>query len=396
MESPAARPDDPLGAFTDEHIVVVGGGAGPLAGPRFGLKDLYDVAGFVTRAGSPDWARTHGPAAETAPAARVLLDAGATLVGKTHTDELAYSLLGENAHYGTPTNPNAPGRVPGGSSSGSASAVAGHLVDFSVGSDTGGSVRVPASNCGIYGIRTTHGRISLANAVPLAPSFDTVGWFARDAGLLERVGRVYLAGEPARVPTRLLVARDAFAAADEAADAALAPVVEGIAARFSERDDVVVAPDGLAEWAAAWRILQAREIWRAHGRWIERTRPAFGPGLRERFEWASTVSEAEEAQAGPICEAARARLNELLPEDTVLCLPSAPSGAPRLASLPDQLEEYRTRTMQLTCSAGIAELPQISMPLAEVDSCPIGLSLLGPAGSDRALLRLVGDLVEGE
>ncbi len=394
MESRPTRPDDPLGAFTDERVMVSGAAAGPLAGLTFGLKDLYDVAGFVTRAGSPDWARTHEPASETAPAAQTLLDAGATLVGKTHTDELAYSLMGENAHYGTPANPNAPGRVPGGSSSGSAAAVAGGLVDFSVGSDTGGSVRVPASNCGIYGIRTTHGRISLANAVPLAPSFDTVGWFARDAGLLERVGQVYLAGERGPMPTRVLVASDAFAGVDDEAGAALAPGVERIRGQFDVCDEVVVAPGGLVEWTAAWRILQAREIWGAHGPWIERTRPAFGPGLKERFEWASGVSQADEAEARPLCDEAGARLDELLRGATALCMPSTPSVAPKLASPLDRLEEYRTSTMQLTCSAGIARLPQITMPLAEVDGCPIGLSLLGARGSDLALLRLVSDLVQ--
>ena len=392
MQLAPVRPDDPLGAFTDEDVVVPGAPQGPLAGLAFGLKDLYDVAGFVTRAGNPDWAGTHGPASRTAPAPATLLNAGASLVGKTHTDELAYSLLGENAHYGTPTNPNAPGRVAGGSSSGSAAAVAGGLVDFSVGSDTGGSVRVPASNCGVYGIRTTHGRIPLANVVPLAPSFDTVGWFTQDAGLLERVGQVYLGHEQRSVPTRVLVASDAFARVDDGAGAALAPVVERVTAQVETCGDIVVAPDGLGEWAAAWRILQAREIWQAHGPWIERTQPAFGPGLKERFEWASTVSEAEEAHARPVCQAAARRLEELLNGATVICMPSAPSAAPARASSLDRLEEYRTRTLQLTCSAGIGGLPQVSMPLADIDSYPIGLSLLGARGSDLALLRLVSDL----
>ena len=261
-----------------------------------------------------------------------------------------------------------------------------------MGSDTGGSVRVPASNCGVYGIRTTHGRIPLANVVPLAPSFDTVGWFTQDAGLLERVGQVYLGHEQRSVPTRVLVASDAFARVDDGAGAALAPVVERVTAQVETCGDIVVAPDGLGEWAAAWRILQAREIWQAHGPWIERTQPAFGPGLKERFEWASTVSEAEEAHARPVCQAAARRLEELPNGATVICMPSAPSAAPARASSLDRLEEYRTRTLQLTCSAGIGGLPQVSMPLADIDSYPIGLSLLGARGSDLALLRLVSDL----
>ena len=169
-------------------------------------------------------------------------------------------------------------------------------------------------------------------------------------------------------------------------------MVERVTAQVETCGDIVVAPDGLGEWAAAWRILQAREIWQAHGPWIERTQPAFGPGLKERFEWASTVSEAEEAHARTVCQAAARRLEELLNGATVICMPSAPSAAPARASSLDRLEEYRTRTLQLTCSAGIGGLPQVSMPLADIDSYPIGLSLLGARGSDLALLRLVSDL----
>src|SRR5262249_46188864 len=147
---------DNLGAFCRHtHVAVKSTGAGPLANLIFGVKDIYDVAGHKTGFGSPDWLATHRPATRTAPSVQILLDAGADLVGKTHTDELTYRLTGENAHYGTPINVNAPGRIPGGSSSGSAAAVAGRLVDFAVGSDTGGSVRAPASFCGIYGIRPT-------------------------------------------------------------------------------------------------------------------------------------------------------------------------------------------------------------------------------------------------
>ncbi|MEY4597415.1 MAG: hypothetical protein RLZZ445_212, partial [Pseudomonadota bacterium] len=189
----AAIPDDALGAFCRHtHAAIKGSGAGPLAGLTFGVKDIYDIAGHKTGFGSPDWLATHDAAAKTAPVVAQLLAAGADMVGKTQTDELTYSLNGENAHYGTPVNVSAPGRIPGGSSSGSAAATAGRLVDFALGSDTGGSVRAPASFCGIYGIRPTHGRVSLAGACALARSFDTAGWFARDAALLERIGRVLL------------------------------------------------------------------------------------------------------------------------------------------------------------------------------------------------------------
>ncbi|HEX6004321.1 MAG TPA: amidase family protein, partial [Burkholderiales bacterium] len=217
---------DQVGAFCRHtHVALKGSGSGPLAGLTFGVKDIYDIAGHRTGFGSPDWFATHAAAARTAPTVQRILNAGADMVGKTHTDELTYSLNGENPHYGTPVNVNAPGRIPGGSSSGSAAAVAAGLCDFALGSDTGGSVRAPASYCGIYGIRPTHGRVSLEGACPLAPSFDTAGWFARDATLLERVGQVLLGEARAQAPGRLLLARDAFELAGDAITQALQAAV---------------------------------------------------------------------------------------------------------------------------------------------------------------------------
>ncbi len=207
-------PDDLLNAFCkDSDAYLEGAKEGPLAGLTFAAKDIFDVAGHVTGGGNPDWKATHESAEKTAWAVRALVEAGAPMVGKTITDELTRGIFGENAHYGTPVNPRAPGRVSGGSSSGSASAVAGGLVDFALGSDTGGSVRVPASFCGLYGLRPTHGRIPLDGVLLQAPSFDTVGWFARDAGTFARIGAVLLQNEITEArPTRLVIAEDAFAA----------------------------------------------------------------------------------------------------------------------------------------------------------------------------------------
>ncbi|MEZ5099061.1 MAG: amidase [Thermoleophilia bacterium] len=383
---------DDYGAFTDDDVQVAGAPGGSLAGLAFGAKDLYDVAGFVTGAGSPDWARTHGPAERSAPAVQALLDAGATLVGKTHTDELAYSLLGMNGHYGTPVNPRAPGRVPGGSSSGSATAVAAGLVPFALGSDTGGSVRVPASNQGILGIRPTHGSIPLDGVVPLAPSFDVAGWFAQDPALFARLGDVLLgAGDPGWRPARLVLPSDAWGLADPdvrtSLEDAARRVVHALGVPASHDE---LAHDGLEAWASAFRVLQAREIWRTHRAWVEATQPTFGPGVRERFAWAASLSDDDEAAARPVGEAAVLALDELFGDDGLVVLPAAPTPAPRLDSTPDELEDYRTRTMQLTCPAGLAGLPQVSVPLGEAGGCPVALSLLGPRGRDHALLALAG------
>ena len=227
-----------------------------------------------------------------------MLDAGAHLVGKTHTDELTWSLTGENAHYGAPVNVNAPGRITGGSSSGSASAVAAGVVDFAVGSDTGGSVRLPASFCGILGIRPTHGRIPLDGVCPLAPSFDTCGWFARDADILQRVGRTLLCDDaPAPPPGRLLIAQDTLEIAGETVVNALRPTLDKLAALVRMPEPVIVADEPLTRWMDYFRVLQAAEAWACHGEWIAREKPALGPGVKERFAWAPTVRPEDIARA---------------------------------------------------------------------------------------------------
>ncbi|WP_193370211.1 amidase [Pelagibius marinus] len=387
----AGRPAwDALGAFVPApQPQIPGREGGPLSGLRFAAKDIFDVAGYVTGCGNPDWARTHAPATAHAAAVQALLDAGAELAGKTITDALAYSLNGQNFHYGTPTNVNAPGRIPGGSSSGSAAAVAGGLVDFALGSDTGGSVRVPASYCGIFGLRPTHGRVSLEGVMPLSPSFDTVGWFAREAGLLRRVGRVLLGGtregEAGRW-RRLLVAEDAFALASPAAAAALAPLVERLEQRLTPAEKVEVIDNDPETWMLCFRHIQAREAIDSHGAWIEEVRPAFGPETQERFDWAASITEAVAAPAREAREVFAARLTETLGEDTLLCLPVAPGIAPLCESTAEDLKAHRSAVLSLTAVAGLARLPQISMPLARVEGCPLALSLIAPSGADEDLL----------
>jgi amidase len=381
---------DPLGAFCEFHDVRIEGRAGgPLSGLTFGLKDVFDVAGERVGAGNPDFLRDRQPAARTAPAVQALLDAGASLIGKTIADELCFSLEGENAHYGTPVNPNAPGRIPGGSSSGSASAVAGKLVDFALGTDTGGSVRLPASFCGIYGLRPTHGRISTAGMVPLSPSADTVGWFARDAGLMERVGAVVLGDDTVPfAPGRLLIASEALALADPEVVAAVKPAIDRLAGLFGGAQTVTACADGLDAWLGCLRTIQGPEIAAAHGAWIASAKPHFDPRIAERFAWAASVDPA----LLPAARAARQRyvaaMDELLGRDAVLCLPTVPGIAPLRNAPPADLNPFRIRALKMLGISGVAGTPQISLPVARVNGCPVGLSLIGPRGSDRALLAL--------
>jgi len=385
----AAIPDDALGAFCRHtHAAVKGSGAGPLAGLTFGVKDIYDIAGHKTGFGSPDWLATHDAAAKTAPVVAQLLAAGADMVGKTQTDELTYSLNGENAHYGTPVNVNAPGRIPGGSSSGSAAATAGRLVDFALGSDTGGSVRAPASFCGIYGIRPTHGRVSLEGACALAKSFDTAGWFARDAALLERIGRVLLGDTGAVEHGAALLAEDGFALLGSGAVEALQPALEKIKTVIGPLQKVTVSAEGLPQWFQAFRVLQGAEIHQQLGAWVAQVQPKLGPGVRERIQWTATITAADIAGAQAVRDAASRRMDELLKGNAVLVLPTVPDIAPLLNTPAAALDDFRARAMSLLCIAGHAGLPQVTMPLAMLNCCPIGISLVAARGNDALMLEL--------
>ena len=378
---------DDYGAFLDEiELSVPGAAEGPLAGLTFAAKDVFDIAGNVTGNGHPDWRRTHAAAETTAPAVEAMLKAGATLVGVTVADELCYSLSGENRHYGMPINPRTPDRLPGGSSSGSACAVAGGLTDLALGTDCGGSVRVPASFCGIYGFRPTHGRVSLDGVPPFAPSFDTVGWFAADGARLDDVGRVLLDNPvPAGRPRQLLVATDLWQEINAEVRQALAPAVERIERALDvEAGQVALAPQGIECWAETFRISQAAQIWTHLGPWVREVRPDCGPGVAHRLEWAATVNEDDRATARVEIVA---RLEEYLADDAILCIPTAGLSPLRDASQ-KELEAFRASTLRLTCSAGLAGLPQIQLPLGTVRDCPVGLSLIAQRSHDEWLLAL--------
>lgn len=386
------RVHDPLNAFCAHATAYLkGASSGPLAGLRFAAKDLFDIEDHVTGAGNPDWLSTHAPAARTATAVQVLVDAGADMVGKTLTDELSRGILGENAHYGTPQNPRAPGRVPGGSSSGSAAAVAGGLVDFALGTDTGGSVRIPASFCGIYGIRPTHGRISLEGVVGQAPSFDTIGWFARDPDLLGRVGEVILGADlqEAAKPRHLVVAADAFAIAEPATAAALAPAVESMANFIgSSEKRLVSAAVPLSDWTAHQRAVQGREAWDTFGAWLDRANPRLAFDIADNFIRGKQVPDATLAAAREFQAARRKALWALLAEGTVLCMPTAPFPAPPVGQPRSMMWAQRNAISTLTTVSATAGAPQVSLPLGAVDGLPVGLSILARPGADDMLLAL--------
>ncbi len=381
------------GAFVvGPEVLDPGAPSGPLAGSRLAVKDVFDLAGTVTGAGNPTFAEGRPPATAHAAAVRALVEAGAAVVGKTVTDELAYSLGGTNVHHGTPPNPAAPGRAPGGSSSGSASAVAAGDADLGLGTDTGGSIRIPASYCGLVGWRPTHGAVDATGLVDLARSFDTVGLLTRDVGLLVRAAEVLLpAGDPVPSVTEVLLVEELLAAVPTA----VADAVRAAAADAGATGTIALGIDP-EEAATAFRTLQGREAWAEHGAWIEVAGPTFGPDIAERFALASRVTAAQAEAAQVVRDEVRRRVVAATADGRVLLAPAAAGAAPLLDATPDAAADTRARTLRLTAPAGLAGAPVVVLPLAAVaegdDELPLGVAVIGAPGTDRALLAWAAGL----
>jgi amidase len=387
------------GAFV-ESFDLGPNGSGPLDGLRFAVKDLIDIGGHKTGCGNPTWRDTHPVAVVNAVCVEQLLGGGARCAGKTVTDELAFSLIGENHFYGTPLNPKAPDRVSGGSSSGSASAVACGLVDFALGTDTGGSVRVPASNCGIWGLRPSHGFISVAGVNPLAPTFDTVGILAQSVQVLSRVAQVLMASAPPseKQPGVIYLIREAFALTDAEVRQALIEPMRMLRDRFGAHLREVSLGEMLGEetganfatWTETYSVLQWAEIKSCLGAWVHDANPTFGPSIAASFELTNQLDRRRIVQAVERRERYCRCLHSLLGSHNLLCIPTAPSLAPRKGDVLTRASSgsgYYPRALALTSIAGIGRLPQVSLPLGESAGVPVGLSLLAAHGQDMFLLE---------
>ena len=356
--------------------------AGTLGGLRVAVKDNFDIAGHITGAGNPEYAEDQTPALAHADAVVRLLEAGASIVGKTHMDELAYSLMGVNSRYGTPINPAAVDRVPGGSSSGSAAAVAAGRADIGLGSDTGGSVRLPASFCGLVGWRPSHGLFSPQGMLGLAPSYDVPGFFTRDLATLTRLANALCEPVTSGAPARWVAPTDLWALCSAPVQAALRPYLpQGCEQR------VLFDPETRDSLLPTFRTHQGYEIWHLLGEWITRRRPAFGPGINERFQAASQLSEAAFNGARNQRTAIREGLQQVLADGTVLVYPTAPGPAPLRTAAQSGLEQYRNSALTLLSVAGHAGLVQITLPLGSLEGAPLGLSFVARAGSDLELIR---------
>jgi amidase len=389
------------------RLIAAGAAAGPLTGRTFAVKDLFDVAGISTGAGNPDYLAEAAPAAGHAPAVAALLAAGADLVGKTVTDEFAFSLQGTNPHYGTPRNPADPLRVPGGSSSGSAAAVGAGLVPIALGTDTGGSVRVPASYCGVLGLRTSHGRISRDGIFPMAPSLDAVGPFARVPADLRAAWYALRDGAPAgawadsqagasaapgpgvsRPVTEFVVLTELTDLLDATARPGFEAAVASLAATLAVPVVTRPAPTwfDVAALRSAFRTIQLREVWSQHGGWYRAHAGSFGAGVGSRLAAAAAVTAGQAQQARDERASFAAAFGSWLGAGTYLVQPAAAGPAPLITSA--DTERLRMRTHGLTAPAGLSGAPALSLPLARSAGLPLGVCVVGRSGDDDALAEL--------
>ncbi len=354
---------------------------GPLGGVPFFAKDLFDFPGTPTFAGStflPEVRRT--PPAGGA-FALALAAAGAVFAGKTHLHEFAYGITGENPHYGDVDRPGFPGRTTGGSSSGSAAAVAAGLVPFALGSDTGGSVRVPAAFCGLFGLRLTPHEPWIADAFPLSPTCDTAGWFTRTtADLRSTIAALLPPPRPAgpAAPRGLYLPLpgldgDVALACREAA-ARFAPLADSVAAETLER--------AFAPTLEAYHTIVAREAWAVHAAWAERFRDRYDPVVWPRLQRAHTLAPEHHRAADATLLAVRAAWRAYFGSYDFLLLPASPCGAP---TKPECTPELRSRLITLTAPASLGGQPVLTVPVPLPSGLTTGLQLVVPDLTSPAL-----------
>jgi amidase len=374
---------------------------GALNGLTFAVKDLIDVKDYVTGCGSPAWKKEHAPASSHAVCVNRLLQAGARCIGKTICDEFAFSLYGKNFFYGTPLNPKAPQRVPGGSSSGSASAVASGKVDFALGTDTAGSVRVPASNCGIFGMRPSHGRCSLSGVAICSPTFDTVGIFSQSLDILSQAAEVVLGLEKGNhLFDKIYLIDEAFALSDPASSSG--HVLERLKKAFPGRvinislSEILEISEGLQACVECHGLIKNIEAWNNFGRWLDQHRFPLSPKIKENFDYIASLDQKSLAEKIPLREKLRYKLNQFLESGSLLCFPTTAGLPPLISTSPAELKEqqYSRRTLALASIACVGDLPEITVPACETGGIPVGLSFAAASGNDELLIRSIQQLLK--
>lgn len=366
---------------------------GILSTKRLAVKDVFAVKKQKNSAGNPCWFKTHPPAQQTASSVNKLMDAGCIFKGFTHTDELAYSLEGNNTHYGAAQNPKIKGHACGGSSMGSAAAVAGNLADIGLGTDTGGSIRIPASYCGLFGIRPSHNVIEKDGLIPLAPPFDTIGWLTQSPELLEKVGNVLLPNQAINSVNTLVICEPLFELVSPALQAPLKQLLKKTKPYFKHHKNFELPNISLlSELADSFRILQGRAIAKAHKDWLQLPEhsPQFAPAIAARFKMALALTAQEEKEALNVQIQWQTLIAKNLNSTSCLFLPTTPTTAPKLGA---DTSALRMQIITLSAIAGLSRSAQVHLPLANLaNGHPYGFSLMMSHSNDKSLLACATQL----
>ncbi|KAJ9159117.1 hypothetical protein P3X46_024643 [Hevea brasiliensis] len=390
-----------------------------LSGLTFAIKDIFDVKGYVTGFGNPDWRRTHDVAEKMGMVVTALLKNGATCVGKTVMDELGMGITGENMHYGTPINPQMPSFVPGGSSSGSAVAVAAELVDFAVGTDTIGCIRIPAAFCGIFGFRPSHGTVSMIGTIPNSQSLDTIGWLARDPSVLHRVGYALLQlnNVETRRARRLIFADDLFQLSKVPKhkseyviskaignlsgyqppkhinlDQYIASNVPSLKGFRGESTNLENGTSTLKALSSVMVSLQRCEFKTNHEEWVKSVKPKLAPDVSNHVVAAINTKQENVKTLYKIRTETQACVQSLLKDDGMLVIPTVADPPFRLNAKKGYPAEAHDRALIPSSIASMSACCQVTVPLGKHDGCPISVSFISYHGADKFLLDTVLDM----
>ncbi len=373
--------------------------SGTLSGLKFAVSDLIDIEERPTGCGNPAWLEQRPPAACNALCVDILLSSGAQCIGKTKSDEFTFSLLGQSSFTGTPLNPRAPERVPGGSSSGAASAVACGHVNFAISLDSGASTQVSANNCGLFGWRSKPGKVPMAGILPVSPSFDTLGVLASSASALGPVAELLSCVEMPilKGDVEIFLLTDAWSKANESSKAGLQSALERLedcAARQARELSLkrICSDNGgndLQNWYQTYFELFCMESWSSIGTWVEDRKPELGQEARANVHRARMTDRSESVKFYKRRELFSQAINEFLAQNKIICIPASSELAPKKGFIPgvDDPGNYQQTMLSLASLSAIGRLAQLTIPLSESNGVPVGLSLL--ASNESVLLGLL-------
>ena len=356
----------------------------------FSAKDLFDLRGHIKSNGHKGSLTKFEPCNDTSPLISSLLNEGAKLIGLTNCDEFFYSLTGVESSFQQPQNWINEVLVPGGSSSGAAASVGFDLVDFALGSDTGGSIRVPASFCSLFGIRPTHGRVSTNGMTALAPSLDTLGWLTKKPELLSKVGKILLRNykkESDKI-NKVFLLDNLFKLSTEEISLNIKIWSKKLENDF-DLDITSLSTIDFQRTIMDFQIIQGWEAKNGIVKFIKKNNLKLRKNIQERINFADSITESEYKKANKNRYEFKQRINSILEDGCVAIFPTTPMPALNKGKINQELSIFRKKIHNFTCVSGLTGRPQISLPINLKHPQPFGVSILGGLNKDEQLISMV-------